>query len=159
MSKKSKSEQFPKLSELLTEDRISLKVSVSDWKEAITRAGDMLVKTGAVEPRYIKAMIKFKEELGPYIVITKGVALPHARPEDGVLKTCFALTTLKKPVEFGNIHNDPVDLVIAFGATDNSLHVKALAQIAKILQNQGDTKSIRNSGSKIEVLKILKKYE
>ncbi len=148
-----------KLFELLTKERIGVNVSVEDWKEAIAQAGKLLVKTGMCEPRYVKAMVKFKEELGPYIVITKGVALPHARPEDGVLKTAFSLITLKKPVEFGNKNNDPVDLVIAFGGTDNTSHIKALAQLAEILQNEEDTNLVRKAKTKEEVLKILKKYQ
>ena len=149
----------PKLQELITKEAIILKAFVSDWKDAIKKAGEILVKIGAVEPRYISAMIEFTKKLGPYIVITKGVALPHARPEDGVLKPCFSILTLRKPVEFGNVNNDPVDLVIGFGARDNSSHLKALAQLAKLLQNKEDTNMIRSANNSEEVLDVLKKYD
>jgi len=150
---------LPALSDLLTGDTIIVKASVSDWREAITKTGEVLVKIGAVEPRYIPAMMRFKEEFGPYIVIAPGIAIPHARPEDGVRRPCLCLMTLEKPVEFGSEHNDPVDLVIAFGAVDNKQHLKALAQLAKLLSNQRDVKKIRGARRKKEILEILSKYK
>ena len=145
------------LSDLLTENTIMLKVPVSNWKDAIVKAGELLVKVGAVEPRYIEAMIKFKQKFGPYIVIAPGIALPHARPEDGVKRTCLSLITLKKPVEFGNKDNDPVDLVIAFGAVDNKQHLNVMAQLANLLSNQNEINKIRNAERKRQVLEVISK--
>ena len=157
MNKNPKNEILPSLSDLLTEDTIILKELVADWREAIEKAGEALVKTGAVEPRYIPAMMKFKEELGPYIVIAPGIALPHSRPEDGVLKPRFCLMTLKRPVEFGHEDNDPVDIVIAFAAVDNKQHIKALALLANLLSDSDVVKKIRKAKSKKEILSLIPK--
>lgn len=48
--------------------------------------GELLEKSGAIEPRYIDAMINTVKEIGPYIVIAPGIAMPHARPEAGAKK-------------------------------------------------------------------------
>ena len=77
-------------------------------------------------------MIHTAEELGPYIVIAPGIAMPHSRPEDGVLKPCVALMTLSTPVNFGNEENDPVRLVFSFGAPDKEQHVEALRELATV---------------------------
>jgi len=146
------------LLDLLTKDTIITKASVHDWKEAIQKSGEVLVKAGSVEPRYIPAMIKFKEEFGPYIVIAPGIAIPHARPEDGVKRPCLCLMTLREPVEFGSERNDPVDLVIAFGAVDNKQHLTALAQLARLLSNQEKVKKIREARMTEEILEILSEY-
>lgn len=159
MSKEKTNRSYTALTNLLTQDTIIVKASASNWKEAIEVTGEALVKTGAVEPRYIPAMMRFKEEFGPYIVIAPGIAIPHARPEDGVKRLCLCLMTLKKPVKFGSKHNDPVDLVIAFGAVDNKQHLKVLAQLAKLLSNNDDVKRIREAKRKEEILDILHKYE
>jgi PTS system ascorbate-specific IIA component len=58
-------------------------------------------------------MRRVLQELGPYAVIAPGIALLHARPDDGVLAPCLALITLSRAVEFGSEQNDPVDLVFA----------------------------------------------
>ena len=57
--------------------------------------------------------------MGPYIVITKHVALPHARPEAGALESAIGIATLKHPVKFGNKDNDPVKYLFCLSATDN----------------------------------------
>jgi len=145
----------PRLAEVLTEDTIMVKADISDWKDAIRKSGELLVKVGAADPKYIDAMIKFCEEHNAYIVIAPGIAIPHARPEDGMKKVGFSLITLKKPVEFGNPGNDPVNLVIALGAPDNKSHIKALAQLAEILMNKEAVKRIRDARTKSEILEAL----
>ena len=45
------------LSELISEQTIALNVEVKDWKEAVRISGEMLVKIGSVEERYVDAMI------------------------------------------------------------------------------------------------------
>ena len=122
-----------------------MKVKASDWKEAIRIAGELLLKSGSIEPRYIDAMIKFCEEYNAYIVVAPGIALAHARPEDGVKKIGFSLITLESPVHFGHPENDPVDIVIAFGAIDSSSHINILAQLAKLLSISEKVEKIRNA--------------
>lgn len=80
---------------LTSNNSILLNAQASDWKSAIKLGTDALVKAGVVEPRYYDAIITAIEEQGPYICIHDAFALPHCRPEDGVIKTGFALTVLE----------------------------------------------------------------
>lgn len=144
------------LSDYLSEKTIALNVTTNDWREAVRAAGQLLVEIGGVEPRYIEAMIRTAEELGPYIVIAPGIALPHARPAEGVIKNCFSLITLSPPVEFGNEDNDPVIVVIAFGATDHKAHVEALAELARAIAEDGFLEKARSASSKEELLVLFR---
>jgi len=155
----SKTSSVPRLSELLAENTILIKASVLDWKDAVKKSGELLVDTGAAEPRYVEAMIKFCEEHHAYIVIAPGIAIPHARPEDGMKRVGFSLVTLEKPVYFGHAQNDPVDLIVALGAPDNSSHIKALAELAKLLSNNEVVEKIRKARQKQEILELLPKGE
>ena len=123
------------LDELLPIERIVLNVKAKDWEEAVRAVGKVMVDTGVVEERYVDGMIKTTKELGPYIVIAPGVAIPHSRPEDGVISTCLAYARLVPPVNFGNKENDPVHILFALGALDHTQHVEALQQIAEILSD------------------------
>lgn len=78
-------------------------------------------------------MIKVAETNGPYIVITKHLAMPHARAEDGVNKIGISIAVLKDPVEFGNKSNDPVKYVFCLAAIDNFTHLRAMGDLAEIL--------------------------
>ena len=54
----------------------------------------------AQKPSYVEGIIKAVKELGPYIIISDGLAMPHTRPEDGALDIGCSLITLKEPVLF-----------------------------------------------------------
>lgn len=125
-----------KLEELLPIERISLNVQAGDWEEAIRAIGKLMVDTGVVEERYIDGMVNTTKELGPYIVIAPGVAIPHSRPEDGVISPCLAYARLVPPVNFGNKENDPVQILFALGALDHEQHIESLGQIAEILSDK-----------------------
>jgi mannitol/fructose-specific phosphotransferase system IIA component (Ntr-type) len=125
-----------KLEEVLPIERITLNVNAKDWEEAVRAVGKLMVDTGVVEERYVDGMIKTTKELGPYIVIAPGVAIPHSRPEDGVIATSLAYAKLVPPVNFGNKENDPVHILFALGALDHNQHVEALQQVAEILSDQ-----------------------
>lgn len=143
------------LEKMISKKTIALNVEVKDWQEAIRVSGGLLVKNDFVEPRYIDAMIETTKTLGPYIVISPGVALPHARPEDGVKEPCMSLITLKTPVNFGNEHNDPVKLVIAFGTIDHNAHVKAISKLARIIGDEEKLNSLINAQEIDQVEKIV----
>jgi mannitol operon transcriptional antiterminator len=151
-----KTEKELLLTDLITEGTIRLDVEVTDWKQAIREAGQVLVDTGSIEPRYIDAMIRTAEELGPYIVIAPGVAFPHARPEEGSKRISMCFVTLKKPIEFGNEDNDPVKLVIAFSAVDNKSHIEVLAGLTNLLEKQEKVQAIIKAGSKNEILELVR---
>ncbi|NLN41777.1 MAG: BglG family transcription antiterminator [Clostridiales bacterium] len=145
----------PVLKDLLTEKTIKLKVRASNWEEAIRIGGELLVENDFVEQRYVDAMIKNVKEMGPYIVIAPGVAIPHARPEDGVKQACMSLITLEKPVNFGNKNNDPTYIVICLGAQNNHSHLKAISELMQILDNNELVLKIIGSSNKKDLLETL----
>ncbi|WP_312889803.1 BglG family transcription antiterminator [Pelorhabdus rhamnosifermentans] len=147
----------PLLKDLLIESTIRLNVEVKDWEEAIRIGGELLEGGGFVEHRYIDAMIRTVKEMGPYIVIVKGIAMPHARPEDGAKKIGMALLTLKKPVEFGNKENDPVNVVIFLCAIDNVTHLKALAELMQLLDDEAFKQLADRAVNKQEILRYIQK--
>jgi len=146
------------LKDVLKEETLELNVETKDWVDAVKFGGNLLYKDNCVTEEYIQAMIDNVKEIGPYIVVTKGVAMPHAQPDKGALKVGVSLITLKKPVNFGNKENDPVNIVICFSATDSKTHLKALSQLAKLLDNDEALQKISSSTSKAEALEIIKEY-
>ncbi len=118
---------------LITAENTAVGINVSSWEEAVRAAGRLLVQNGLAQEPYIEAMVRLTRELGPYIVITPGIAIPHARPEEGALKVGFSVVQLDPPISFGNPDNDPVYLVIGFCSPDASAHVDLLMQIASII--------------------------
>lgn len=146
------------LKSMISMERIKVNVEAKDWKESIDKVGELMVNTQCVFPSYVEAMKKVAQNLGPYIVITPGVAFPHARPEDGVIKPCFAIITLKEPINFGNPENDPVKIVIGFAAIDNLQHIEALKTLVDILSNRELIEKMMNSATEEELYRYLINY-
>ena len=128
---------------LLIKNTIAARLLLSTREEIIQKAGELLVEADMVEPRYIQAMKRVLDELGPYCVIAPGIALLHARPEDGVKQACLSLITLQYPVKFGHSTNDPVDIVFTLGAKDKQGHIEALAELAGYLSKEKFLQMIR----------------
>ncbi len=143
------------LKDMLNKKTVKLQYRVSDWKEAVRVGGKMLVEINACEPKYVDAMIRFVEELGPYIVIAPGLALPHARPEEGVKQTWFSLLTLKEPIEFGNEFNDPVYVVFCMAAKNKDEHIEALRQVATLCSEKEHFEKIKCAKSLTEIQELL----
>jgi PTS system ascorbate-specific IIA component len=114
---------------------VRFRVEADDWRAAVRAACGPLVEGSAVEPRYPEHCIETVEEHGPYVVLAPGLALAHARPEDGVLRLGLAVAVLTEAVPFGHPENDPVDLVFAFGSPDKDRHVGLLSALASRLSN------------------------
>lgn len=82
--------------ELLKKENVQICDAAADWKEAIRTAVKPLEEHGYVEARYKEEIISNVEKMGPYIVIADNIALPHARPEQGALKTQIGVTLFRK---------------------------------------------------------------
>lgn len=141
--------------DLLKSNNIAVHVKAADWKEVVDETGDLLLKADTIEKRYIKAMKNSIIENGPYVVIGKGIALLHARPEDGVKENCLSLITLKSPVEFGNENNDPVKIAFAFGTVDNEKHVKTISELSMVLMEDSAVDKIAEMASAEEILNYI----
>lgn len=140
----------PNLNELLTPELMLWEVNVADREEAIEVSTELLLKNGFITSNYKDAIKRRVEIHGSYMVIEKGVAMPHARPTDGVLKTGFSLVKLKTPITFGNERYDPVSIILCLAAFDAHVHLNALRQLSLILQDN-DKKSLLINGTYIQM--------
>lgn len=136
---------------------VSLGNEVKDWRAAIETSGRLLVDSEAAEEEYIPAMIRTTEELGPYVVIAPGVAIPHARPENGAKRVGLSLAVFSEPVEFGSRENDPVDLVFGFTTTDSDAHLKLIQALADFIEKEKNCEALRNAETVEEILEIIER--
>ncbi|WP_082680471.1 PTS sugar transporter subunit IIA [Caviibacter abscessus] len=75
---------------------------VSDWRESIKEASNPLIKNGNINWNYVDKIIENINKFGFYIVLDEYVAIPHARPEDGVCETGISFLKLNNSVLYGN---------------------------------------------------------
>lgn len=119
---------------LIENNSIKLHQSASNWEEAIKIGTDLLVAAGTIEPRYYDNIVSKIKEMGPYIILAPGLAMPHARPEEGVIKTSFALVTLETPIYFDG-EDEPVDVLLTLAGSDSDQHMQGLMEITQVLDD------------------------
>lgn len=119
---------------LIENNSIKLNQSAQNWEEAIKLGTDMLIASGAIEPRYYDNIVNKVKEMGPYIILAPGLAMPHARPEEGVIKTSFALVTLKEPIYFDG-DDEPVYVLVTLAGSDSDQHMQGLMEITQVLDD------------------------
>jgi transcriptional antiterminator/mannitol/fructose-specific phosphotransferase system IIA component (Ntr-type) len=149
----------PVLRQLLTREMIQIKKKADTWEDAIRIASAPLLKQKKIEKRYIDAMIENIKKIGPYIVLTPKVAIPHARPEDGVNEIGMSLLKLNKPVSFsrGDRTKD-VSLIVIIAAIDNELHLKALSQLSTMLDDESTVDQLIGESTVDGILQYIYRY-
>lgn len=147
------------LSDLLPAQAIQIGVECSVWKGAIEASAKYLLKNGAINENYIKAMIKNVMENGPYIVVAPGFALPHEALNAGASKVGMSLIRLKTPVPFGKKEMDPIEWVCCLSAINKETHLKAMFQLVNLFYNQSFRKQIKECKTGEEIYKIIEQFE
>lgn len=146
---------------LIENNSILLKADAATWQEAIKLGTDMLVASQAINPSYYEAIIHCVKTMGPYIIIAPNFAMPHARPEDGVNRTAFALVTLNKPVYFDG-EPEPVDVLITLAGSTSDEHMQGLMEVTQILDDENsetgvDLDKLRACKTKEDVYAVIDK--
>ena len=133
-----------------------------NWKEAIALAAKPLLEQEYIQNSYIDAMIHTVEEMGAYIVLAPKTAVPHARPESGVLKTGISLLKLEEAVDF-NVENETdqdrfVQLIFVLAAEDNEGHLGALMKLSHILEEEENIDELIDTTTKEQLVEKIKTY-
>lgn len=118
---------------ILSEDRIQLQASARDKVDAIRQSGELLVKSGCVEPGYVDGMLAREETMSTYL--GNGVCIPHGQYENRaqILKTGISVLQLPDGVEWED--GEKAFLVIAIAASEDE-HVGVLANLAEAIEDE-----------------------
>ncbi|MCT0499508.1 MAG: BglG family transcription antiterminator [Lactococcus cremoris] len=147
------------LTDLLTKEKIRFTNKELSWQDAIELAAQPLLDKHEIEERYIKAIIDKVETFGPYIDLGLGIALPHARPEEGVKKLGMSFLRCEHPVKLMDDVEHEIKLFIVLAAIDNETHLRALSTLTKILSNKERLSQLLAATNAAEVEQILLEEE
>lgn len=143
------------IEKLLTEEVVDIKLEVENWEEAVVKAGKLLLDNDKIEERYIQAMIETVKDMGPYIVMAPGIAMPHARPDSGSKDIGVAVISLKEGINFGSKDFDPVKLVFAICAKENKSHIELLQDLSYILDSEELLENLDSCNTKRDLLNLI----
>lgn len=74
--------------------------------------------------------------------------MPHSRPEEGVIKTSFALVTLAEPITFDG-EDEPISVLVTLAGSDSDKHMEGLMEITQVLDDP-------DSDTGVDLAKILR---
>lgn len=120
----------------LTPDKINVINSIDNWKNAVRLSAEPLLAQGYMAEHYIEAILKSHEELGPYYLLALGLAMPHARPEQGALRNGLSLLHIKEGISFGSTENDPIYVIIMLCARSGNEHITMIGELAELFSDQ-----------------------
>ncbi|EIV6180581.1 TPA: PTS sugar transporter subunit IIA [Klebsiella aerogenes] len=139
----------------LPTENIQIVDSVSDWKQAITLSAQPLLAKEAITEDYIQAICNSHEKLGPYYVLAPGLAMPHARPEQGAIKNGLSLLHIKKGVSFGSEENDPIYVVIMLCALSGDEHINMITALADIFSDDERLSALLKASSVTKIQAVI----
>jgi PTS system nitrogen regulatory IIA component len=150
-------QSYPELmiiSDLFTSDRIFLQLPVAGRKELFQILSQRAGELGLVDAEACSKALHAREELGS-TGLGNGIAIPHARVE-GVEKVVGMLATLAKPIDFGSVDGEPVDLVLMVLMPEQSGgdQIKALQCIARHVRDEAYANALRQASTAEEVIAL-----
>ncbi|PXA70983.1 PTS beta-glucoside transporter subunit IIABC [Vibrio sp. 11986-1-5] len=125
---------------------------------ALELACSTLIAQGKINKSYLDAIKEKHKEIGAYYVLAPKIAMPHARPEDGVNEACLQVTIFKHGVDLESEDNGDVYLSVTLAAVDSDSHIQTIVALSELFQNDDDINAIISAESKDDIVKILKKY-
>ncbi len=122
------------LSSILKPEAVKVFAAASSKKRLFQELGDVAHSAYGLDAASTVEALLERESLGP-TGVGHGVALPHARL-DGLDRVVGALIMLEKPIDFGAVDRQPVDIAFALFAPEEAgvEHLKALALVSRTLR-------------------------
>jgi PTS system nitrogen regulatory IIA component len=138
-----------KFSSLLRPEAVKVMAHCTSKKRLFQDLGEIAAGAYGIDAAAAVEALLERENLGP-TGVGHGVALPHARIT-GLEGVTGVFLRLEKPLDFDAVDRQPVDLVFALFAPQDSgvEHLKALALVSRTLRDPGICAKLRaNSEAK-----------
>jgi PTS system nitrogen regulatory IIA component len=131
------------LSDILKPGAVKVLSNLTSKKRMFQDLGEIAASVYGLDANAAADALQERESLGP-TGVGHGVALPHARI-GGVDHVAGVFLRLEKPLDFGSVDRQPVDLVFAlFAPLDSGVeHLKALALVSRTLRDPGICAKLR----------------
>ena len=129
-----------------------MKAGLRRWRYA-----KPLLELQVIEPEYVTAIIQQHHALDR-IMLAPGLAMPHARPEEGAKGLGLSLLKLKQGVSFGAEEFDPVDVIIMLAAPDKHSHLGMISSLAELFSSDEDMEKLHQANTLEDIKTIIDSF-
>lgn len=137
---------------------IQCREQADNWQQALAICAQPLLDAGSITADYVPAIIRQQQTLGAYYVLVPGLAMPHARPEEGAKAHGLSLLKLQRGVSFNAGEFDPVDLIIMLAAADKHSHIDMIATLAELFSSEQDMAELHQAKTPEEIKNIIQRF-
>ena len=147
------------ISSLLTPAAVRVFAQTTSKKRLFHDLAELAAELYGIDCAHGVDALQERESLGP-TGVGHGIALPHARIE-GIDRVVGLFFRLEKPLDFGSVDRQPVDLVFALFAPRESgvEHLKALALVSRTMRDAGRCTKLRANTDPVALHAILTEGE
>ena len=126
------------MSQVLTQDRITIVTGTVTQEEAIRRAADALEAAGAVTDEYFEAMLAREQSVSTYM--GNLLAIPHGTNDakEAVRDSALSFTRYETPIDWDG---DEVRFVVGIAGVNNE-HLEILSKIAIIFSEEDEVQKL-----------------
>lgn len=146
------------LNHWLIDATIMRQARVENWPQALEICARPLLDAGVITPEYVTAIVEQHHKLGAYYVLAPGLAMPHARPEEGAKGLGLSLLKLEQGVSFGAGEFDPVDIIVMLAAPDKHSHIEMISALAELFSSDDDMDKLHQAKSLEEIKTIIARF-
>jgi mannitol/fructose-specific phosphotransferase system IIA component (Ntr-type) len=151
-----------KLSELLVPEQVVLPLVAADKWQAIERMAEVAVAAGRLPPRLldpVHAALKLREQ-SMTTGMEQGIAIPHAAVE-GIEQVIAVLAIAPDGIPFQALDNRPARILVCLIIPRHKklLHIKTLAEIARLLSRAAVRESLLTCTTPEQVLGAIRTAE
>jgi len=146
-------------SELLKPEAVRVLNSATSKKRLMQDISDLYEHAYGLETDVVLEALLAREALGP-TGVGHGIALPHARLAD-LDRVVGTFVLLDKPIDFGSVDRQPVDIAFALFAPEDAGvdHLKALALVSRTLRDTSVCTKLRANRNPATLYTILTSAE
>lgn len=144
------------LLDMVRENIIRLNIKAENWEDAVRFSYEPLLDGGFITQKYIDETVRIMNTVGPYVVITKHIALLHTKPESGTISCAMGIGVLEKPINFGSIEHDPIKYIFSLSAIDNHTHLCAMAELLELFNDDNFFLTLDNATNSSEIIKYIR---
>jgi PTS system nitrogen regulatory IIA component len=143
------------IGDLLDAGCIAPRVAAADKRQALSITSELVARaSGLKAPKVFDALME-REALGP-TGVGHGVAIPHAQLA-GLERMRGVFVRLEKPIDFGSVDDEPVDIIFALLTPKDrgSEQLRALARVSRILRQRQLREQLRLARGADAILALL----
>lgn len=149
-----------RIADILTPSTIEIGCPLGSKAEVIEHMTSMIAATGnLLDADKVRQLVLERERLMS-TGVGKGFACPHVK-SDLVRETTGALITMRAPLEFESLDNQPVTVVFMLLGKHNAvaLHLRLLSRISRLMNDEAFRRSLESAASPQLAHKLISQEE